>query len=99
MTHIKFDYSKALRFFEERELDYLEPAVKAAHDSLHNGTGAGNDALGWINLPTDYDKEEFARIKKQQKNQQRLRRINRYRNRWFLPWSTCCNRNFKSFLL
>ncbi|ECH6824552.1 glucose-6-phosphate isomerase [Listeria monocytogenes] len=64
MTHIKFDYSKALRFFEERELDYLEPAVKAAHDSLHNGTGAGNDALGWINLPTDYDKEEFARIKK-----------------------------------
>ncbi|MEN1218082.1 hypothetical protein AAHR29_10145, partial [Listeria monocytogenes] len=42
MTHIKFDYSKALRFFEERELDYLEPAVKAAHDSLHNGTGAGN---------------------------------------------------------
>lgn len=29
MTHIKFDYSKALRFFEERELDYLEPAVKS----------------------------------------------------------------------
>lgn len=64
MTHIKFDYSKALRFFEERELDYLEPAVKAAHDALHNGTGAGSDYLGWVNLPSDYDKEEFARIQK-----------------------------------
>lgn len=64
MTHIKFDYSKALRFFEERELDYLEPAVKAAHDALHNGTGAGSDYLGWVDLPSDYDKEEFARIQK-----------------------------------
>lgn len=67
MTHIKFDYSKALRFFEERELDYLEPAVKAAHDALHNGTGAGSDYLGWVNLPSDYDKEEFARIQKSAK--------------------------------
>ena len=34
---------------------------------LHNKTGAGNDFLGWVNLPTDYDKEEFARIKKRLK--------------------------------
>ncbi|STY44226.1 Glucose-6-phosphate isomerase [Listeria grayi] len=42
----------------------MEPAVKAAHDALHNGTGAGSDYLGWVNLPSDYDKEEFARIQK-----------------------------------
>ncbi|MHC5252365.1 glucose-6-phosphate isomerase [Listeria kieliensis] len=64
MTHINFDYSKALRFFDEHELDYLEPAVKVAHDMLHNGTGAGSDYLGWVNLPSDYDKEEFDRILK-----------------------------------
>lgn len=64
MTHINFDYSKALRFFEERELEYMEPAVKAAHDLLHNGTGAGSDYLGWVDLPSNYDKEEFARILK-----------------------------------
>ncbi|WP_163654661.1 glucose-6-phosphate isomerase [Listeria sp. PSOL-1] len=64
MTHIKFDYSKALRFFEKHEIDYLEPAVRAAHDALHNGSGAGSDYLGWVNLPSDYDKDEFARILK-----------------------------------
>ena len=41
--------------------------VKEAHNMLHNKTGAGNDFLGWVNLPTDYDKEEFARIKKRLK--------------------------------
>ncbi|KGL46761.1 glucose-6-phosphate isomerase [Listeria sp. SHR_NRA_18] len=64
MTHIQFDYSNALKFFEQHEIDYLQPAVTAAHDALHNGTGAGNEYLGWINLPRDYDKEEFARIQK-----------------------------------
>lgn len=64
MTHIKFDYSKALSFFGEHELTYLQDAVKVAHHSLHEGTGAGNDFLGWINLPTEYDKDEFARIQK-----------------------------------
>ena len=47
----------------DSELDNLATQVKAAHDALHNGTGAGNDFIGWLTLPTDYDKEEFARIK------------------------------------
>ncbi|QPC47329.1 glucose-6-phosphate isomerase [Mangrovibacillus cuniculi] len=64
MTHIRFDYSNALSFFGEHELTYLEDAVKVAHHSLHEKTGAGNDFLGWVDLPTDYDKEEFARIQK-----------------------------------
>ena len=42
----------------------MAPAVKLAHEQLHNGTGTGSDYLGWINLPFDYDKEEFARIQK-----------------------------------
>ncbi|MFD1736468.1 glucose-6-phosphate isomerase [Bacillus salitolerans] len=64
MTHIKFDYSKALPFFGEHELTYLRDAVKVAHHSLHEKTGAGSDFLGWIDLPTTYDKEEFSRIQK-----------------------------------
>lgn len=64
MTHVRFDYSKALSFFGEHEITYLRDAVKVAHHSLHEKTGAGSDYLGWIDLPADYDKEEFARIQK-----------------------------------
>ncbi|EDL64320.1 glucose-6-phosphate isomerase [Bacillus sp. SG-1] len=64
MTHVRFDYSKALPFFGEHEITYLKDAVKTAHNSLHEGTGAGNDFLGWIDLPENYDKEEFSRIQK-----------------------------------
>ena len=64
MTHIRFDYSKALGFFGEHELTYLRDAVKVAHHSLHEKTGAGSDYLGWIDLPENYDKEEFSRIQK-----------------------------------
>ncbi|TCP26591.1 glucose-6-phosphate isomerase [Scopulibacillus darangshiensis] len=60
---VTFDYSNALAFFSQHEIDYLSGAVQAAHEALHNGTGAGNDFLGWLDLPTGYDKEEFNRIK------------------------------------
>ncbi|WP_340081917.1 glucose-6-phosphate isomerase [Terribacillus sp. FSL K6-0262] len=63
MTHIGFDFKKAMPYIGEQELDYLAPLVQAAHEQLHNKTGAGNDFLGWLDLPTDYDKDEFARIK------------------------------------
>ncbi len=64
MTHVRFEYDKALAFFGEHELDYLKEPVKLAHDKVHNKTGAGSDFLGWVDLPENYDKEEFARIKK-----------------------------------
>lgn len=64
MTHIQFDYSKALSFFGEHELTQMKDLVKATHHVLHNGTGAGSDFLGWIDLPVNYDKEEFSRILK-----------------------------------
>ncbi|UTR05471.1 glucose-6-phosphate isomerase [Alkalihalobacillus sp. LMS6] len=62
MAHIQFDYSKALSFFGEHEMKHLQGQVTTAHQALHEKTGAGNDFLGWIDLPVDYDKEEFARI-------------------------------------
>ncbi|GAB6988239.1 glucose-6-phosphate isomerase [Paenibacillus pini] len=59
---INFDYSKALSFISQHEVDYFAEPIKLAHEQLHNQTGAGSDYLGWIDLPTNYDKEEFARI-------------------------------------
>ena len=64
MNKINFNYSKALDFFAKEEIDALQPYVDVAHEMLHNKTGLGNDFLGWIDLPNNYDKEEFARIKK-----------------------------------
>ena len=51
-------------FVEEHEYKGIAEQVKTAHNLLHSGTGMGNDFLGWLTLPTDYDKEEFDRIKK-----------------------------------
>ncbi len=62
MEKVRFDYTKALTFFNQHEIDYMQGAVTAAHEALHNGTGAGSDYLGWIDLPKNYDREEFARI-------------------------------------
>ncbi|GAA0500232.1 glucose-6-phosphate isomerase [Salinibacillus aidingensis] len=62
MTHVKFRYNYATDYVQEHEIDYMKDAVKTAHHTLHNQTGAGNDFLGWLDLPTNYDKEEFARI-------------------------------------
>ena len=49
-------------FLSEEEIAAIYPEIRAAHKVLHEGTGRGNDFLGWLRLPTDYDKEEFARI-------------------------------------
>lgn len=62
--NLSFNYQRALSFFSQEELDNMQAQVSAAHDVLTNKTGAGNDFLGWVDLPVDYDKEEFDRIKK-----------------------------------
>ena len=64
MKKITFDLSKTAPFLNEHELDYLAESVKVSHDKLHNKTGAGSDFLGWVDLPVNYDKDEFERIKK-----------------------------------
>jgi len=50
-------------FISDKEYEAMAPYVKTAHEMLHAGTGLGNDFIGWLHLTTDYDKEEFARIK------------------------------------
>lgn len=61
---ITFDYSKAMSFIGENELLPMEKLVGDAKEVLVGRTGAGNDFLGWIDLPVNYDKEEFERIQK-----------------------------------
>ncbi|MBU3839799.1 MAG: glucose-6-phosphate isomerase [Candidatus Ruminococcus intestinipullorum] len=61
---VTFDYSKATGFVESHEMEYMSELVAQAKEKLVSKSGAGNDFLGWIDLPVDYDKEEFARIQK-----------------------------------
>ena len=61
---VSLDYSKALKFISKDEIDNFEKTTEAARTELVKGTGAGNDFLGWVDLPVNYDKEEFDRIKK-----------------------------------
>lgn len=64
MGKVSFDYSKAAGFINEEEVAYMSRLVADAKKQLISREGAGNDFLGWIDLPTDYDQEEFSRIKK-----------------------------------
>jgi glucose-6-phosphate isomerase len=60
---IKLDAQHLISFIGQNEYAAIAPQVTLAHNLLHTGTGAGSDYIGWVNLPTDYDKEEFARVK------------------------------------
>ena len=64
MKNIVLDCKKAAEFFSNDEVLSIKEQVKSAHKVLHEKTGAGSDFLGWVDLPENYDKEEFARIKK-----------------------------------
>ncbi len=62
---INLDVSNVLPFIGgEEAIARMEPQVKVAHDMLHKKNGPGNDFLGWLDLPSNYDKEEFSRIRK-----------------------------------
>lgn len=60
---LKFKDEYVKNFLSDHEYDLISDQVKLAHNMLHNKTGPGNDFLGWLTLPSDYDKEEFERIK------------------------------------
>ncbi len=64
MGKVTFDYSKAASFIRDNEIESMKKLALDAKEVLVGKTGAGNDFLGWIDLPIDYDKEEFGRIKK-----------------------------------
>ena len=60
---LSLDLSKVQPYASLCELEKMEGMVKWAHETVHEKTGAGNDFLGWLDLPVNYDKEEFDRIK------------------------------------
>ena len=64
MNKLNLDYSKVLGFLDKSEIDAMQPYVTVAHNAIHEKTGLGNDFLGWVNWPVEYNKEEFDRIKK-----------------------------------
>lgn len=61
---VTFDYEKAVPFLGTNEIPAMKELVSAAREKLASGSGLGNDFLGWVDLPVNYDKEEFERIKK-----------------------------------
>ena len=61
---VTFDYSKAAPFVKDHEVENMKKLACDAKELLVSRNGAGNDFLGWIDLPVNYDKEEFSRIKK-----------------------------------
>ncbi|MEK1449523.1 glucose-6-phosphate isomerase, partial [Limosilactobacillus fermentum] len=63
METLSFDSSALKKFVHPNELGEMQAMVTAADSELRNGTGAGADFRDWLHLPTDYDKDEFARIK------------------------------------
>ena len=60
---VKYNGKHLAKFIRPEEYDTIFPQVKLAHQQLESRSGAGNDFLGWLDLPVNYDKEEFARIK------------------------------------
>ena len=64
MSHLNFNFSNVVdKFVREEELDHIQSQVTLADKELREGTGPGNDFLGWIDLPENYDKDEYVRIK------------------------------------
>lgn len=61
MYNITFDYSNSL--VEKHEIKYMTPSIEYSHRLLHDKVGAGKEFIGWMELPRDYDKEEFEKIK------------------------------------
>ena len=61
MSKVTFDYSKAAPFIKDHEMENMKKIAEDAKELLVSKKGAGNDFLGWIDLPVNYDKDEFAR--------------------------------------
>lgn len=64
--NINFNYENGL--IEKHQLDYIQEIISNSHNSLHQYTGPGNEYAGWLDLPINYDKDEFGRIKAAAKN-------------------------------
>lgn len=62
MKKIRLDYSNTLNFIKEEDIFNLNEKISLCHDMVHEKTGLGNEYLGWVDLPKNYDKEEFSKI-------------------------------------
>ena len=63
-SKLSFDYSAAKKFISPTEVEMMKKAVQMAKEQLISGMGPGSDYLGWIDLPINYDKDEFNKIQK-----------------------------------
>ena len=61
---LSLDIKNCSEFLREHEVKQMQPAISSAHKLLHEGNGPGNEFLGWVDLPVNYDKDEFARVQK-----------------------------------
>ncbi len=61
---LKLKYHQDLSLIKEHEIEFLLPYLKVAHKQVHSRTGAGSEFTGWVDLPKEYDKEEFSKIKR-----------------------------------
>ena len=83
---LKLDLSKARQFVSEEEMANFKAQTLLAKEILVNGSGAGNDFLGWVDLPENYDKEEFNRIQAAAKKIQEDSCLTGHRYRRILSW-------------
>ncbi len=98
MSGIKVDFSNAKVKIEDI-MEY-ENEVKRIHKDLHEKANDEKDFVGWLELPTNYDKQEFERIKKAaRKNTKKFRNIFMHWNRWFIFRSKSSNRSTNPYIL
>lgn len=62
MSHITFDFSKASQYFGNYKVSFLEQTVESIHEQMHSGDSEHKNYLGWLDLPENYDREEFKRM-------------------------------------
>lgn len=78
MKSINFDWKTSAQFISEEEIENIAQITLASN--LENGTGAGKEFLGWLSLPTEYDKEEFIRIQQAAENKTTIGGFDCHRN-------------------
>ncbi|MBR3645612.1 MAG: glucose-6-phosphate isomerase, partial [Lachnospiraceae bacterium] len=61
MTKVRFEYDKAAKFISNEEMQFMKSLANNAKEALLTKSGAGSEFTGWVDLPVDYDKEEFDR--------------------------------------
>ena len=72
---VTFDYSKAASFISGHEVEFMKKLALDAKEVLVSKTGAGNDFLGWIDLPVDRERVIRMSLPGSKKRRQRFRAI------------------------